>query len=100
MRIEKEHEFQREQARLEAERRKHEQEHELRMLSIMMGNVSQTHNPSLNVSSVFYPQAYTPIQQHNLGGPSRHQMMILKMEQMETHISNYDGLTFILIMQT
>jgi hypothetical protein len=55
---------------LEAERRKQEQEHELRMLSIMMGNVSQTRNPSLNVSPVFYPQAYTPIQQHTLGGPS------------------------------
>lgn len=70
MRIEKEHEFQREQAKLEAERRKQEQEHELRMLSIMMGNVNQTHNPSLNVSSVFYPQAYSPIHQHNIGGPS------------------------------
>lgn len=70
MRIEKEHEFQREQARIEAERRKQEQEHELKMLSIMMGNVSQTNNPSLNVSPVFYPQTYTPIQQHSLGGSS------------------------------
>ena len=64
MRIEKDHEFQREQAKFEAETRKQEQEHELRMLSIMMGNVNQTHNPSLNVSSVFYPQAYSPIHQH------------------------------------
>ena len=63
MRIEKEHEFQREQAKFEAER-KQKQEHELRMLSIMMGNVNQTHNPSLNVSSVFDPQAYSPIHQH------------------------------------
>lgn len=67
LRIEKEHEFQREQAQLEAERRKQEQEHELRMLAIMMGNATQTHNPSLNVSSVFYPQAYSPIQQNNRG---------------------------------
>lgn len=69
-RIEKEHEFQREQATVEAERRKQEQEHELRMLSITMGTVSQTNNPNLNVSSVFYQQAYSQIQQNNLGGHS------------------------------
>ena len=69
LRIEKEHEFQREQAKLEAERRKQEQEHELKMLAIMMGNVTQTHNPSLNVSSVFCPQANSPVQQNNCGVP-------------------------------
>ncbi len=41
MRLEKEHEFLREQAILESERRKQEREHELKMLGIMMGNASQ-----------------------------------------------------------
>ena len=51
------------------QRRKQEQEHELKMLAIMMGNDTQTHNPSLNVSYVFYPQAYSPVQQNNCGAP-------------------------------
>jgi hypothetical protein len=36
MRIEKEHKFQREQAIVEAQRRKEEREHKLKMLSMLM----------------------------------------------------------------
>ena len=43
MRLEKEHKFLREQAIMESERRKQEREHELKMLSIMMG-----HNGHIN----------------------------------------------------
>ncbi len=67
MRIEKEHEFLREQAILESER-----EHELKMLSIMMGNASQinqhaVHAPNLHATNaVYHANPYPPIQQHDI----------------------------------
>jgi hypothetical protein len=59
MRLEKEHEFLREQAILESEGRKQEREHELKMLSIMMGNASQinqhaVHDPNLHATNAVY----------------------------------------------
>jgi hypothetical protein len=70
MRIEKEHEFQREQAIVEAQRRKEEREHELKMLSMLMGNASQInhhHAPSLNApNSVYHVNPYPSVQQHDI----------------------------------
>ncbi len=72
MRLEKEHEFLREQAILESEGRKQEREHELKMLSIMMGNASQinqhaVHAPKLHATNaVYHANPYPPIQQHDI----------------------------------
>ena len=69
MQLEKEHKFLREQAMLESERRKQEREHELKMLSIMMGNANQInhHAPNLHATNaVYHANPYPPIQQHDL----------------------------------
>ena len=64
MQLEKEHNFLREQAILESERRKQEREHELNMLSMMMGKVSQVnqhavHAPNLHATNAVYHANFT-----------------------------------------
>ena len=66
MRLEKEHNFLREQAILESEGRKQEREHELKMLSMMMGNVSQVNHLGPNLHAVYHANPYPPIHQHNI----------------------------------
>ena len=66
MRLEKEHNFLREQAILESERKKQEREHELKMLSMMMGNVSQVNHLGPNLHTVYHANPYPPIHQHNI----------------------------------
>ena len=62
MRLEKEHNFLREQAMLESERRKQEREHELKMLSMMMGNVIQFNHLGPNLHAVYHANP----NQHNI----------------------------------
>ena len=72
MRLEKEHKFLREQAILESERRKQEREHELKMLSIMMGhnghiNQHAVHAHNLHgTNAVYHVNPCHPIQQHDI----------------------------------
>ena len=56
MRLEKEHNFLREQAILECERRKQEREHELKMPGMMMENIGQInhHAPNLHATNAVY----------------------------------------------
>ena len=62
MRLEKEHNFLREQAMLESKRRKQEREHELKMLNMMMGNVSQFNHLGPNFHAAYHANP----NQHNI----------------------------------
>jgi hypothetical protein len=71
MKIEKEHEFQREQMKLENQRRKEEREHEMRMLSMMLGNANQlNHATSSTTPSVLNSYPYASVQHQNIGSVS------------------------------
>jgi hypothetical protein len=71
MKIEKEHEFQREQMKLENQRRKEEREHEMRMLSMMLGNENQlNHATSSTTPSVLNAFPYASVQHQNIGSVS------------------------------
>ena len=67
IRLEKEHQFQIEQARLENERRKEEREHELKIFSMMISNINQScQNSSIPASTFSQPFANVQ-QQTNIG---------------------------------
>lgn len=71
MKIEKEHEFQREQMKLENQGRKEEREHEMRMFSMMLGNANQlNHATSSTTPSFLNAYPYASIQQQNIGSVS------------------------------
>ena len=70
MRIEKEHAFQRKQMKLQNQLRKEEREHEMRMLSIMLGNTSQLNNAVSPIHVPSFLNAYSSVQRQNFGSVS------------------------------
>ena len=67
IRLEKEHQFQIEQARLENERRKEEREHELKIFSMMISSINQSCQNSTTPTSTFSQPFANVEQQTNIG---------------------------------
>ena len=67
MKIEKEHEFQREQIKLENQWWKKEREHEMRMLNMMLGNPNQLNHATTSTTPPFLNAS---IQHQNIGSVS------------------------------